>query len=430
MRLYDPDEAVNARRPLKDNELGAWEYGSLWKFEDGTFELKFLNHSEKCPDGSRLTTTHRFDGKKPNESWKEQPAFFCTEVTHGLRQTGFENEEGDTVIALVPVKPCPACDLIETARQKKTEDGDSWFDDLDEDYQKILVNLDASRCRTYLFPVIVYAKAEVDDSGKTKKTAFVESDKPIGMVLELKPGRDKADAKILKQIIKAQAREGDELFHPDGVWVTLTKDRGCSLELGRSRKLNDEERKIYNRMKDISKIGAGVDSGSFKRESLKVGWDRGLAMMAGSYWGKKLAKRYNLDWDDIEEGIACQLDNEVEIEEEEDDGRSRKSKRTNDKASSTRSKRSSREDDDEDDLDDDEPKRPVRRSRSRDEDDDDDEDEPRPRRKAATQERSGKAKPRSRDREDDWVDSEEDEEEEDERPVVKKRKPLFKVRRR
>lgn len=371
MEMYDPDEVINSRKPLKEKTENDYPFMSRWRMEDGEFDMKFLSHSEKCPDGFRLMTTHRFESK-PGQAWKDQPAMFCSEVKHGMRPAAFENEEGEVQRTFVPIKPCFVCDFLEEARRleipEDEDDDDSdmvkWFETLDEDIQKILNQLTAGYSRTWCYPVIVYAKRVEDGktaAGKTKYK-FVPSETPMGAILELRPGADKADAKMYKLIYKLASKEGDQFFHPNGLWVTYTKGNPQEMETVKSRKMTAAEEKIYKTYPKINEQGNGVTSGSFQRPSLHVSYDRAKAMVENSYWGKALVKRHGFTFDDIEEGLACELENEVEL----DDKPKKKGKPA-----------------------------PVKNRREEEE-----EDEPKPKKKL------GGLKQRKRSRTDEWVDEE------------------------
>lgn len=343
-KLYDPEAAINSRKPLRESNDRKWPFFNRYLLDDAEFEMKFLNHTEKCPDGFKMHTTHTFESK-PDQDWQDQHKVLCTEATHGLREAWFREKDpktgkfGAEKMALVPVKPCPICDFIEEVRRTRDEDGDPWFETLDEDIQRILNSLTAPQCRSYLFPVLLYAR-EYDTGQKTRGSKpkpkmrwKPDSRQAVGVILNLTIGRDNADLKLYKLIKAAARREGDQMFNPNGQWFTYTKSRGdgAALEPSGSRKMDKDEMALYKEMPNIMERGKGISTGNFKVPSQYVSWDKGIAMLQASWFGKSMDKA-GFDFESIEQGLASKVPNEIkksrkdEDEDEEEDERPRKKK--------------------------------------------------------------------------------------------------------
>lgn len=294
--MYRPDAVVNSRKPLKDTQTNRFPWISRWKMEDGAFDLKFLSHSDKCPDGSRLYTVHQFE-MEAGDKYEKWQRFLCTESTKGF------NEDTNRLL-----KPCFACDMCEDIRQM----GDWYEKELEPEFQKIILNLSAPKCRSFLFPVLIYARMVTEEGTNkkgepVKKTKWFPDKKNLtGGILELNVGSDRGDKELYQAIFDLHEREGDQLFDPAGVWCTYTKGKQQRLISTRPRRLSDDEEKLYKSYPDVMSYGKAIEAGAFQKPSLDIPYSKQRALISKSWWGKALAEDHDYDFDDPNiNGIAC-----------------------------------------------------------------------------------------------------------------------------
>lgn len=312
--LFNPDAVVNSRKPMQAKEDRAqWDWFERWKLNEGTYRIKFLSHSEKCPDGHRLYTAHKFE-KDPGETDKKKLLkCFCTESTHGIRE-GYtkvidENGKAKAVPASALNRPCYICDMLEDMR--RIDDG-QWYEELPEDYRKILNEMSSAICRNFLFPAIIYVKEVPTDKG----SRYAPGDTPKAIILSLNISKDSADMTLYRLILKLVKKHKAEFFSPTGIWCSYEKSRTSQdLTEEEPTRLTKEEEKLYKGYPNLMEWGKGVASGSYQKASLNVGYEKMRAMVKSSWWSKAMAKDpprgVGYDFDDVEEGLACTIPNEV-----------------------------------------------------------------------------------------------------------------------
>lgn len=318
MALPDLDKQINSRKPLQDMNKKGWPWLSSWKLLDGSYTMKFLNHSEKCRDGYRVYTVHDFE-KEPGDKLKDHKRILCTESTVGLKQV--TASQGSRKITLdVLAKPCPVCDMLEQIRV--LDDGEWYENELETDVRDVLHKMSSAYVRTVLFPVLIYCnEVKNRDSGYTD---FVPHKTNLGgFILQLRVNKDERDKLLYKEICKLEKSGG--FYDPSGPWVKLTKERrDLGLSLLKSRELTAAEERVYKGYPSITEYGKGVESGSFKREASEMSYDRGVALMKNTWWAKAMQSLDNpFHFDNLERGIATRIPKDLDLsgaeDEDEDD---------------------------------------------------------------------------------------------------------------
>lgn len=140
----------------------------------------------------------------------------------------------------------------------------------------------------------------------------------MGVVFSLKINKDSADLALYRLVCNLSKAVGEATFFaPEGPWCTYSKAKTTqNLEVDQERKFLKEEDKLYKSYPNIIEWGKGVESGSYKKPSKKVGYEKMRAMVKKTWWAKSMAKEpprgvgYDFD-DESFEGFSCQIQNEV-----------------------------------------------------------------------------------------------------------------------
>ena len=308
---------IESQKPLVETKGLPWVYRK--SLTNGTYLLRGLSNEEKCPDGFRIYTVHEMQRKPVDNKWdldseSRNAAYdkvLCTESYKGWAPaTVADPETGKQRTINKLVAPCPVCDGYEDFRQGFD------LEEVDEDIVKAFDEMSSASCRKFLYPMLMYAAETdtTDDKGKKKKVWVPNDKQPVLVLMNLssKPYEGNADLALIKHLSANIYNDPANLSQRSGRWFRYEKKaNGQSISPdGPACALTEKELACIKNFPNVNSYGMGDSSSPFAK-NYKVGYAKGMAKLAETWFIKHLVKTFpksdpenGYDFDAIPQGLV------------------------------------------------------------------------------------------------------------------------------
>lgn len=315
MQEFDYLEAAMAvadsQAPTVDRAGQRAPWLKSFSFSNGTFPIRLVSDSEKCPNGYHPHCKHSVQMKPiPNRKMtkEERDSYYndilCTLSTHGT--VPILGDDGKPVGSRL-AEPCAVCDFYtDLQRSFGSFDENGKFlgipeEKLDAGIQNALEDMRQGYCLSYLFPCLVKASSTKNKDGYDE---YVPGSSVFLAILELKPGRYASDKQMLEQILVQKKLHPNLFSRSQGNWLSYTRNRRkTEMQAEDASELDSGMQALLKKYPNVISYGKGVDGipGSNKVYS----YDQAMYSFEDAWFFKNIRRKYpKYSLDGIERGLV------------------------------------------------------------------------------------------------------------------------------
>lgn len=315
--MYDDDDflgramdVVEGQAPTVDRSSKGITWLSSFSFAEGSYPIRFVSDSEKCPRGFHPYCVHEVQRKCPPAGKlerDERPRYYaqilCTLSTHGT--VVFTDDAGKPVGSKL-AEPCAVCDLYKDLQNTfgDTDPATGKFlgipdHKLSKSIQDAMEDMRQGTCTSYLFPVLVQGTIFKNDKGFDNLKPGPETHL---MILKLNPALYHSDETLLKKIRELFKMDKQITSRENGRWVTLIKGgrgKGTQLIAEDPEPLGKASLELLKKYPNVRTYGTGGDGSFGADKDKRMSYDGAMSFLSETWFVQRIVAntngRYSID---------------------------------------------------------------------------------------------------------------------------------------